>query len=191
MNNVFNPDLGRDLTEQMVATELVYQGALLTVRRDQVRLPDGGLAGREYIVHPGAVAIIAITNDDRIVLERQYRYPLKRHFIELPAGKIDQGETPLATGQRELLEETGYSATRWTFATTIYPLIAYSDERIEIFLAEDLTLEHQRLDEGEFLEVFDVPVATALQWVRDGRINDCKSVIGLLWLERLLAERRG
>ena len=180
----------KDLTEHTVSSELVYEGALLTVRKDSVRLPDGSDAGREYIVHPGAVAILALTDDGQLVMERQYRYPLRRHFIELPAGKIDPNEDPLTTGRRELREETGYVAAQWTHVTTIHPLIAYSNERIEIYLAEKLTLQRATLDDGEFLEVFTLPVATALDWMVAGRIDDCKTVVGLFWLERLLAKRR-
>jgi ADP-ribose pyrophosphatase len=174
----------KDLTEHQVASESVFDGALLKVRRDTVRLPDGSSGGREYIEHPGAVAIIPVLDSGEIVFERQYRYPLRATMIEIPAGKIDPGEAPLATAKRELLEETGYTATEWRHLLTFHPVIAYSTERIEIFLARGLTHEGARLDAGEFLEVFTAPLATALEWVRDGRITDSKTIIALMWMDK-------
>jgi ADP-ribose pyrophosphatase len=177
------PD-SKDLTEHEVASESVFDGVLLRVRRDTVRLPDGSSGGREYIDHPGAVAIIPILDSGDIVFERQYRYPLRATMIEIPAGKIDPGEAPLATAQRELLEETGYTATEWRHLLTFHPVIAYSTERIEIFLARGLSLQEAKLDAGEFLEVFTAPLATALEWVRTGRITDSKTIIALMWLDK-------
>lgn len=176
-----------DLTEHRVSGEEVYGGVLLHVQRDAVRLPDGRVATREYIDHPGAVAIVPVLDDGRILLERQFRYPIGREMIELPAGKIDPGEDPLGTAQRELLEETGHRAREWRHIGTIHPLVAYSNERIELFLARGLAEEHAgALDEGEFLETFALPLADALAWIRDGRITDSKTVSGLLWTEKLL-----
>jgi ADP-ribose pyrophosphatase len=174
----------KDLTEHEVSSEGVFDGALLKVRRDTVRLPDGSSGGREYIVHPGAVAIIPVLDSGEIVFESQFRYPLRTTMIEIPAGKIDAGEAPLATAKRELLEETGYTATEWQYLLTFHPVIAYSTERIEIFLARGLTHVGASLDAGEFLEVFTAPLATALEWVRDGRITDSKTIIALMWLDK-------
>jgi ADP-ribose pyrophosphatase len=179
----------QDLTEHLVSSEIVYDGVMLRVFKDKVRLPSGRLATREYIRHPGAVTIIPLLANGDVVMERQFRYPLARDFIEFPAGKIDPGEEPLVTGKRELLEETGYSAGSWSHLTTIHPVIGYADERIEIYLAENLTAAPARLDEGEFLEVFSLPVATVVEWVESGRITDVKTVIGVFWLEKLLAKR--
>jgi ADP-ribose pyrophosphatase len=177
-----------DLTERKVSGEEVYGGVLLHVQRDAVRLPDGRVATREYIDHPGAVAIIPILDGGEILLERQYRYPLGRLMIEIPAGKIDPGEDPFGTAKRELLEETGYTAREWRHLGTIHPLVAYSNERIELYLARGLVEEQGALlDDGEFLETFTLPLAEALDWIRDGRITDSKTMIGLLWVERLLA----
>lgn len=176
----------RDLTEQTVRGEWVFRGRLLQVRRDLVRLSDGATAEREYIEHPGAVAIIALLDSDELVMERQYRYPLKRDLLELPAGKIDPGEPPLETAKRELLEETGYVASSWRYVATIHPVVAYSSERIEIYLAQGLTHQGATLDDGEHLEVFRLPLATALEWVREGRITDAKTVAGLFWAERIV-----
>jgi len=174
-----------DLVEAKIASERVFDGNLLHVRRDTVRLPNARTATREYIVHPGAVAILAMLANGEIVLERQFRYPLDRVLIEIPAGKIDAGEDPLTTGKRELREETGYVASHWEHLITYYPLVAYSDERIDIYLATGLARERANLDDGEFLEVFTAPLATAAQWVREGRIVDSKSIISIL----LMAER--
>lgn len=178
---------GRNLAETLVAGEWVYRGKLLKVRRDIVRLPDGATAEREYIEHPGAVAVIALTDSGELVMERQYRYPLGRDMIELPAGKIDPGEDPLTTAKREFREETGYSASVWRHVATIHIAIAYSTERIEIFLAKGLKHVGAKLDDEEFLEVFTLPLDRALRWVREGRITDSKTVAGLFWAEKLLS----
>lgn len=176
----------RNLTEHPVTGKSVYDGKLLHVRCDTVRLPDGHLTEREYIEHPGAVMIIPLLDDGELVMERQYRYPLKRDMIELPAGKIDAGEPPLECAKRELLEETGYAASSWRHIATIHPLIGYSSERIEFYLARGLTHIGAHLDDGEFLEIFTLPLPTALEWVREGRITDGKTVAGLFWAERIV-----
>ncbi|MDP1672831.1 MAG: NUDIX hydrolase [Burkholderiales bacterium] len=163
----------------------MFDGVLLHVRRDAVQLPNGARATREYIRHPGAAMIIAMPDPDTIVLERQFRYPLARHFIELPAGKIDPGEDPLATAKRELREECGYAATDWRHLATLHPCISYSDERIELYLARGLNHVGAAPDEDEFLEVMTVPLARALEWVRDGSITEAKAVTGLLWAEKI------
>jgi len=175
-----------DLVETRVSSEPVFDGALLHVRRDTVRLPTGRHATREYVVHPGAVAVLPLFDNGEILLERQFRYPLARVLLEMPAGKLDPGEEPLACGQRELREETGYSATRWEHLFTYYPLVAYSDERIEVFLAQGLTLGESKLDDGEFLETFTVPLTTAAEWVRSGQIVDSKTMLAILTVERRL-----
>lgn len=171
--------------EKTIDSKRVYEGVLLKVNADRVRMPDGGESVREFVEHPGAVMVIPLLADGRVVMERQYRYPLKREFIEFPAGKIDPGEEPLATAKRELREETGYEAQEWTHLTTIHPLIAYSDERIEVFAARKLTLQAAALEAGEFLDVFEANPIEALRWVREGRVTDVKTVIGLFWLEKL------
>ena len=177
-----------DFTEQQLTTRLVYAGQLLKVREDTVRLPDGRTARREYVQHPGAVIIIALLDADTVILERQFRYPLGRHFYELPAGKIDAGEDPLATAQRELMEECGYAARSWWQLATLHPCVGYSDERIELYLARDLTHVGHARDDGEFLEVVPVALAEALDWVETGRITDIKTVTGLAWLKWLLGQ---
>jgi ADP-ribose pyrophosphatase len=176
------------MTERELASETVFQGALLHVKRDTVCLPDGKSATREYVEHNGAVMIIPVLDSGELVMERQYRYAMRRHCLEFPAGKIDPGEEPLATGRRELLEETGYVAGEWTYLATIHPTVAYSTERILIYLARGLRHEGGELDDGEFLEVLNLPLETLLELVRNGEITDVKTVIGLFWLEKL---RRG
>ena len=177
-----------DFTEHTFSSRTVYQGRLLHVLEDTVRLPDGRTSAREYIRHPGAVMMVALTEDDRALLVRQFRYPMRRHFIEIPAGKMEPGEEPLATAQREFREECGFDATSWQHLTTIHPCIGYSDERIELYLAHHLTPVAAGPDDGEFLETIQLGFAEALDWVRAGRITDVKSIIGLMWADKL---RRG
>jgi ADP-ribose pyrophosphatase len=174
----------KDLTEHFVSGEQVYDGDLLKVYRDKVRLPDGKTAGREYIRHPGAVAIVPLFDDGRVLLERQFRYPHRREFIEVPAGKVDPGEPHLETARRELLEETGYIAAEWRSLGVIHTAIAYTDEVIELFSARKLTLRERRLDDGEFLELLIVEFKEAIQMIRDGRITDAKTVAALLLYEK-------
>jgi len=175
------------LIETKIASEDIFEGKLLHVKRDTVRLPDGGTATREYIMHPGAVMIVPRLPDGKLLLERQYRYPLARVFIEFPAGKIDHGETPEATARRELLEETGYEAARWSYLATLHPLITYSTERIDIYLADELTHVGARLDSGEFVETFAASLDEALAWLDRGEVTDVKTMLGLLLLARRAA----
>ncbi|WP_119353324.1 NUDIX domain-containing protein [Azohydromonas sediminis] len=172
------------LRESRVASEVVFRGALLDVRRDRVRLPDGREATREYIVHPGAVVVVPLLDDGRLVMERQFRYPLGRVLLELPAGKIDAGEGPLATGVRELAEETGYTAREWARAGLMHNAVGYSDERIEIWFARGLTAGAARLDDGEHLEVVLVDPAELDAMAARGEVTDVKTLVGLLWLQR-------
>ena len=176
----------KDLTEHFVSGGPVYQGSLLKVHRDIVRLPDGTEGSREYIKHPGAVAIVALTEDRQLLLERQYRYPPRREFIEIPAGKLEPGEPHLDTAKRELMEETGYEAGEWTRLCVIDTAIGYTDERIELFLAKKLVKKTRKLDVGEFLEIFLLPFDDAVVMVRDGRISDVKTVAAILWAKAFL-----
>ncbi|MFZ2300486.1 MAG: NUDIX hydrolase [Gallionella sp.] len=175
-----------DLKETCLDTTAVYEGSFIQVRKDNVRLPDGATSSREYIIHPGAVAVLAILDNGNLVMERQYRYAPQREFIEIPAGKIDPSENILRTAQRELLEETGYVADEWMHLATTWPCIGYANERIEYFIARGLTHQGHQLDDGEFLEVFELRLAEAIEWVRQGKIDDSKTIVGLLWLEKHL-----
>jgi len=174
----------KDLTEHRLSGERVFDGKLLKVHRDRVRLPDGSEGAREYIRHPGAVAIVPFFDDARLLLERQFRYPHRREFIEVPAGKLEPNEPHLATARRELLEETGYSAGEWTRLGVIHTAIAYTDEAIELFLAKKLRKEHAgQLDAGEFVDTLIVAFDEAIAMIRDGRITDAKTVAALLWVK--------
>jgi ADP-ribose pyrophosphatase len=173
-----------DLTEHTLDSRDEYRGRLLHVKKDRVRLPDGAESTREYIVHPGAAVIIPVFENGDILLERQHRYPLRRDFIELPAGKFDPDETELACAQRELQEETGYVAERWSELPTFYPCIGYANERLVYFLAEGLTYSGENMDDDEFLEILRVPLKEAIAMIGDGRIDEAKTVMGLLWYER-------
>ena len=175
------------LEETRIAGALAYDGSFLKVNRDSVRLPDGAVTHREYILHPGAVVILPLLDDGRVLLERQFRYPLGKVFIEFPAGKIDPGEDILACARRELQEETGYTASDWRFVATIHNAIAYSDEHLELYLARGLVAGPAKLDDGEFLELFTASVPELLEMVRSGQVTDVKTIIGAFWLEKLMA----
>ncbi len=173
------------LRETTLSSESLFRGNFLDVRRDTVRLPDGGTATREYVVHPGAVVVIPLLDDGRIVLERQYRHPVGDVLWELPAGKLDAGEDPLVCGQRELLEETGYSAREWARAGRMHLAVGYSTEIIHIYFARGLSLGAQQLDAGEFVEVHTQSVQTFLDGCRDGAVTDAKSLACALWVQNV------
>jgi ADP-ribose pyrophosphatase len=178
------------LVETRLASEQVFAGKLLDVRRDTVRLPDGLEATREYVVHPGAVLIVPMLPDGRLVLERQFRYPVGEVMLEFPAGKIDPHETPLATAQRELREEAGYSASTWTEIGAIHPEIGYSTERIGLFVAEGLVHVGARLDDGEFLDVVLMSEDKLLAAFDRGEVTDGKTVAALFCWQRHRARIR-
>ncbi len=175
------------LIEAKVSREELCKGGFLHILRDTVRLPSGKLATREYVVHPGAVVVIALLDDGRTVLERQYRYPIGQVMIEFPAGKLETGEDPLLCGQRELLEETGYSATHWAYAGPMHLAIAYSTEVIHVYFAKGLSLGERSLDDGEFLDVITATPAELLQWCGQGLVTDAKTLTCTLWLQNVLA----
>ena len=168
------------LKERTLSSEAVFDGALLHVRKDRVELPNGKSSVREYIEHPGAVALVPYLENGDILLLHQFRYPLKQVFIELPAGKIDPGETPEETGLRELEEETGFCASKLRFLTTIHPCIGYSDEVIHIYEAFGLHEGVRHTDDTEFVQTFSLTLDEAIAKVRSGEITDVKTMIGLM-----------
>ena len=173
------------LREDTVSSQELLRGSFLHALRDQVRLPDGSQASREYIRHPGAVVIVAELPDGRYVLERQWRYPLQRAFTEFPAGKLNPGEDPLLCAQRELREETGYQARQWAYAGPVHLAIAYSTEVIHLFFARGLSAGERQLDEGEFLDVFAASFEQLLAWARAGELTDAKTQFCLLWTQNV------
>ncbi|MBU3628346.1 NUDIX hydrolase [Polynucleobacter sp. AP-Reno-20A-A9] len=178
------PTGDKHLREERLSGEDVYGGIFLKMKRDKVSLPDGEEAIREYLTHPGAVAIVAILDDGRVLLERQYRYPIAKTCIEIPAGKLDPNEDRLVCARRELEEETGYTAKKWSFIRRIHPVISYSTEFIDIYLAEGLIPGKSHLDDEEFLDVFAAPLEQLIGWVEDGEITDVKTTIATYWLDR-------
>ena len=182
------PTGDQHLREVRLSGEDIYGGIFLHMKRDQVLLPDGQEAVREYLTHPGAVAIVALLDDGRVLLERQYRNPIAKACIEIPAGKIDPGEDYLSCAKRELEEETGYTAKKWSYIRRIHPVISYSTELIDIYLAEDLIPGNSKLDDEEFLDVFAAPLEQLIKWVEEGEITDVKTTISTYWLDRY---RRG
>lgn len=176
------------LLEKRISGEDIYGGIFLKMKRDKISLPNGEEAVREYLTHPGAVAIVAILDDGRVLLERQYRYPIAKACIEIPAGKLEIGEDHLLCAKRELEEETGYTAKKWSYIRRIHPVISYSTELIDIYFAEDLIPGKSHLDDEEFLDVFAAPLEQLIGWVEDGEITDVKTTISAYWLDRY---RRG
>ena len=176
------------LREDVISSENIYGGIFLKMKRDTVSLPDGEEAIREYLTHPGAVAIVAILDDGRVLLERQFRYPIDKACIEIPAGKLEIGEDHLLCAKRELEEETGYTAKKWSYIRRIHPVISYSTEFIDIYLAEELVPGPSHLDDEEFLDVFAAPLEQLIAWVEEGEISDVKTTISTYWLDRY---RRG
>ena len=177
------------LREDFVQSKQVYRGRFLDVRQDEVRLPDGNTTFREYIVHPGAVMVVPMLDDGRLIVERQYRYPVARVMLEFPAGKLEFGEPPLDCAMRELAEETGYRAVEWARAGILHNAIAYSTEGIEIWFARGLTLGSRSLDEGEFVDV-DVTTLDALEAAAQaGTLTDVKTLVGMMWLRAWREDR--
>ncbi len=174
------------LKETQLSTEQIYKGTLLDVRRDEITLPNGKTSAREYIKHPGAACIIPVLPDGNIALIKQYRYPVQSEMIELPAGKLDPGEKPEVCAKRELEEEIGYSAGELTFICNIHPAIGFASEKMWIYLAEDLVKTVENTDHDEFLVLMPTHLDDAIKMVWDGKITDVKTIIGLLWAERLL-----
>ena len=184
-------EVDRHLIETTLTSEVMAKGKMLTVHYDTAQLPNGEVSGREYVIHPGAVVVVALTSDGEVVLERQFRYPLQQVFIELPAGKIDPGEPVLTTGQRELLEETGYTASEWVKLGVQHPCIGYSNEIIHIYLALGLQAGAHQRDIDEAMDVFCWPFEQVMQAIERGEITDSKTMAAMLLAERYLRKPAG
>jgi len=180
-----------DFTERRIDSTAVFDGALLKVRRDRVQRPDGREALREYILHPGAAIILPVLDDGRVVLVRQFRYPVGRETLEFPAGKIDAGESTRTTAERELLEETGYRATSLEFAFTVHPCVGYADERIDYYLATGLVHVGHPGEDGEFLSTVVLSLDEMLRQADAGEQTETKTLLGAYWLARRISGRGG
>ena len=178
------------LHEETLSSELIYAGDYLKVHRDTVRLPNGDTSSREYLEHPGAVMIIPVFDNGDVLIERQFRYPMRTVFVEFPAGKKDAGEAPIDTAKRELLEETGYTAERYSHITDIHNALAYCDEVIHFYVAEGLhDSGQQHLDDNEFVQVMRVPLTELMNWIRQGWVPDVKTQLGAFWLQDYLSQK--
>jgi len=179
------------LQERQVASAELCKGNFLHVLRDTVELSNGAFSTREYVLHPGAVMVVPLLENAkgemRLVMERQFRYPLRRVMIEFPAGKIDPGEEPFQSAKRELHEETGYKAKFWARAGVLHPVVSYSTEAIDIWFAKDLTAGERHLDQDELLDVFTATPAELMTWCRDGTVTDAKTLIAALWLQNVFS----
>lgn len=175
-----------DLTEETIDFEWVYRGKLLHARKDMVRLPNGGTSSREYITHPGAAVILPVFENGDVLLERQHRYPCRRDFIEVPAGKLDPGESHETCAHRELIEETGYRAGEMTFLFEFYPAIGYCDEIMYFYLARDLEFVGHARDQDEFLDILRIPFTEAMDMIRRGEICETKTTTALFWWDKVV-----
>ena len=178
---------GVGLRESTVEQAVVFEGNFLKVRRDIARLPDGSTASREFVLHPGAAAMVPIGADERILVERQFRYAMGEIYVEIPAGKLDAGENSLQTARRELQEETGYTAKQWAHLTRIHPAIGFSNEVMDLYLARDLALTGRQLDVEEFLEIEWVTLGWLMDELRSHRLPDVKTQLAVHWLDRLFS----
>ena len=174
------------LEEQTLKSEVIFKGNWLKVQRDHVRLPNGAETFREYILHPGAALILPVLDDGRLLMIEQYRHPLKKIFLEFPAGKIDRGENSLQTAHRELKEEVGVVSKDLKLMTQIHPVIGYSNELIDLYLARDLTFHEAKPDPNEFLNTIEVKFTDAMDMLKSGKISDVKSAMALFWYDKII-----
>lgn len=178
------------LQEETIGSEILYQGVIVTVKKDTVLLENGKQSIREVIMHHGGVGIIALDEQSNVLMVRQFRYPYHQTVLEIPAGKLEPGEDPLECGKRELMEETGYAAESYTDLGVLYPTPGYVDEVIHLYLATGLKRFEQNLDEGEFLEVERYPLAQLVEWVMEGKLFDAKSQIAILKTARRMEQKK-
>lgn len=178
--------MNKKFEEVTISSETIYEGRIIDVKKDQVRLPNGKNGTRELVKHPGAVGIIPITADDRLIVVEQYRKPLERSIVEIPAGKLEPGEEPVVTAVRELEEETGYGANDFTYLQTIATSPGFADEVIHLYIAKDLYKIEQPAspDEDEFVELMEISLEEAEEMMQDGRIYDAKTVIAVMWMRQ-------
>jgi len=179
----------KDLTETQVSSKDIFKGFILDVKVDEIKQPDGNIGTRELIRHIGAVCVVPVTNDGKIIMEKQYRYPIAQVIVEIPAGKLDAAdEDRLEAAQRELREETGYTADEWIDMGLYYPAPAYSDEKITMYLAKGLHKGETDLDDDEFIEVIEVPIEDLVKDIMDGNLTDGKTQVAILKAARLLGK---
>ena len=176
----------RDLTEKTRSSKCVFRGSFLDVIMDEVILPDGNTGTREWINHPGAICCIPVLENGNICLIQQYRYSVRKHMIELPAGKLDIGEKPKDCAKRELEEEIGYQTNNIKLLTVMYPAVGFTNEKMYLFIAKELKKTKINLDQDEFIQLVPTTLEEAIQMIWDGHINDAKTIIGLLWAEKIL-----
>ena len=178
----------KKLKEKMSNSDLQYDGIMLKVYRDKVKLPNGTSALREWVDHLGAVCCVPLLPDGKIAMIRQYRYAVNLEMIELPAGKLDHGESPEDCAIRELQEEIGYRPKKITCFAKIHPAVGFANEKMWLFIAEDLEKTEINLDKDEFLELVPMELKNAIDMVWSGIITDAKTIVGLVWAARLLSE---
>ena len=179
-------DNDANLIEEKISSEDIFDGVLLHVKKDQVRLPNGDITVREWIKHPGAASVLPITKENKVILVRQYRYPVGMVTLEIPAGKLDKGEDPLECAKRELGEETGYTAQNYRYLTKLATTVGFSDELIYLYLATDLAKGEQHTDEDEFINVVELSFKEAWEKIYSGEIIDGKSIVSILMAKELL-----
>ena len=185
-NKIYKKHKMNYLKEETIKTKTIHKSSFLTLKSDKVLLPNGNTSTREWIKHPGAVCCIPILPDGKIGLIKQYRYAVKEEMIEIPAGKLDQNEIPEKCALRELEEETGYRANKLTLLANIHPAVGFTDEKMWLYLAEDLVKTKQSLDADEFLEPIPTKLDDAVKMVWSGQITDVKTIVGILWAQRML-----
>jgi ADP-ribose pyrophosphatase len=172
--------MNRGLAEEKISSKKIFDGEILKLFFDEVKLPNGKIATREKVSHPGAVAIAPVTDSRKILLVKQYRYPVDRVTIEIPAGKIDGREAPEKCARREMAEEVGAVGGKLKLLSSFYTTPGYCDEVLHLFLATGFQRAENNLDEDEFLEILEIDMSTAVQWINSGKINDSKTIIGIL-----------